>query len=223
VPDAVNVAGGVIHESVRPGIGLMEKLGQFFIGMADTSLASVDIEVRGEIVEHDVSVLKLAALKGIFQRIVSEKVSYVNAPLLAESRGVAVTMVTHEDSPAYRNVLTIRGVLGDGRTISVSGTLMGPKQVQRLVEINGYYIEMPLAEHHIVMIYKDRPGIVAVYGKEFGEANINIAGMQIARESAGGEALSVLTVDSRVDDEILESVAGAIDATVMRPIEIVEL
>ena len=223
VPDAVNVAGGVIHESVRPGIALMEKLGQFFIGMADNSLASVDIEVRGEIVEHDVSVLKLAALKGIFQRIVSEKVSYVNAPLLAESRGVAVSMNTNPESPAYRNVLTIRGVLGDGRNISVSGTLMGPKQVQRLVEINGYYIEMPLAEHHIVMIYEDRPGIVAVYGKEFGEQNINIAGMQIARESAGGEALSVLTVDSRVDDVILESVASAIDARVMRAIEIVEL
>jgi len=143
--------------------------------------------------------------------------------LLAESRGVAVTMITHEDSPAYRNVLTIRGVLGDGRNISVSGTLMGPKQIQRLVEINGYDIEVPLADHHIVMLYKDRPRIVAVYGKEFGEHNINIAGMQIARESAGGEALSVLTVDSRVDDEILEGVAAAIEARVMRAIEIVEL
>ncbi len=73
------------------------------------------------------------------------------------------------------------------------------------------------------MIYRDRPGIVAIYGKEFGEHSINIAGMQIARESAGGEALSVLTVDSRVDDEILERVAHAIDARVMKAIEIVEL
>jgi len=200
VPDAVNVAGGVIHESVRPGIALMEKLGQVFIGLADTSLASISVEVRGEIVEHDVSVLKLAALKGIFQRIVSEKVSYVNAPLLAESRGVDVSMHSDEQSAAYRNLLTIRGVLGDGRTMSVSGTLMGPKQIQKIVEINGYEVEVPIAEHHIVMIYRDRPGIVAIYGKEFGEHSINIAGMQIARESAGGEALSVLTVDSRVDD-----------------------
>ena len=223
VPDAVNVAGGVIHESVRPGIALMEKLGQVFIGLADTSLASISVEVRGEIVEHDVSVLKLAALKGIFQRIVSEKVSYVNAPLLAESRGVDVSMHSDEQSAAYRNLLTIRGVLGDGRTMSVSGTLMGPKQIQKIVEINGYEVEVPIAEHHIVMIYRDRPGIVAIYGKEFGEHSINIAGMQIARESAGGEALSVLTVDSRVDDEILERVAHAIDARVMKAIEIVEL
>jgi len=222
VPDAVNVAGGVIHESVRPGIALMEKLGQVFIGLADSSLSSVSVEVHGEIVQHDVSVLKLAALKGIFQRIVSDKVSYVNAPLLAESRGVDVSMHTDEAAPVYRNLLTIRGVLGDGRTMSVSGTLMGPKQIQKIVEINGYEVEVPIADHHIVMIYRDRPGIVAIYGKEFGEHSINIAGMQIARESAGGEALSVLTVDSRVDDEILERVAQAIDARVMKAIEVIE-
>ena len=223
VPDAVNVAGGVIDQSVKPGITLMENLGQVLIGLCESSLVSVDVTVRGEIVEHDVSVLKLAALKGIFQRIVSEKVSYVNAPLLAESRGVAVTMTTDSVSPEYRNLLEIRGVLADGQSVSVSGTLTGPKHTQKLVEINGYEIEVPLASHHIVMIYADRPGIVAVYGKEFGDQDINIAGMQIARESAGGEALSVLTVDSRVDDAILDRVAGAIDARVMRAIEILEL
>lgn len=223
VPDAVNVAGGVIDQSVKPGISLMENLGQVFIGLCESSLVSIEVTVRGEIVEHDVSVLKLAALKGIFQRIVSEKVSYVNAPLLAESRGVTVSMQTEPESPAYRNLLEIRGVLGDGSSVSVCGTLMGPQQTHKLTEINGYEIEVPLAEHHIVMMYADRPGIVAVYGKEFGEHNINIAGMQIARESAGGEALSVLTVDSRVDDDILERVARATDARVLRAIDILEL
>lgn len=222
VPDAVNVAGGVIDPSVRPGISLMEKLGQVFIGLAGASLSSVDVEVRGEIAQHDVSVLKLAALKGIFQPIVSEQVSYVNAPLLAEARGVGVGMVVNPDSGEYRNVLTIRGILSNGHTVSASATLMGPKQSPKLVEINGYDIEVPLATHHVVMVYRDRPGIVAIYGKEFGEAGINIAGMQIARESAGGEALSVLTVDSRVPDDILERVATAIDATKLIAIEVVE-
>lgn len=223
VPDAVNVAGGVIDPSVRPGIGLMEKLGQVFIGLAGSSLSSVDVEVRGEIAQHDVSVLKLAALKGIFQPIVSEQVSYVNAPLLAESRGVTVGMTVDSDSGEYRNVLCIRGILSDGKTVSVSATLMGPKQSQKIVEINGYDIEVPLATHHVVMVYRDRPGIVAVYGKEFGDAGINIAGMQIARKSAGGEALSVLTVDSRVPDDILDRVATAIDATQLSALEVVEL
>ena len=223
VPDAVNVAGGVIDPYVRPGIPLMEKLGQVFSGLAKNSpITSVDVEIRGELVDYDVSVLKLAALKGIFTNIVSENVSYVNAPLLADQRGIDVRLLTDAGSEDYRNVLTLRGALADGSQVSVSGTLTGPKQIEKIVGIDGYDVEVPLAEHLIVMVYDDRPGIVAVYGREFGEAGINIAGMQIARTTAGGKALSVLTVDSPVPDGILETVRAAIDADVMQAIDITE-
>jgi D-3-phosphoglycerate dehydrogenase len=223
VPDAVNVAGGIIDPTVRPGIPLVEKLGQVFSGLAAHSpLTSVDIEVRGEIVEFDVSVLKLAALKGIFTNVVSETVSYVNAPLLAEQRGVAVRLITETESPEYRNLITLRGALADGSQVSVSGTLVGTKQIEKIVEVNGYDVEVPFAEHLIVMLYTDRPGIVAVYGREFGDAEINIAGMQIARHEAGGPALSVLTVDSPVPASLLASVREAITADVMVSIDITE-
>ncbi len=222
VPDAVNVAGGVIDPYVRPGIPLMEKLGQVFSGLAVSSLAGIDVEIRGELADYDVSVLKLAALKGIFSPIVSEQVSYVNAPLLAEQRGVPVRLITEKESDEYRNVLTIRGGLTDGTQLSVSGTLTGPKQIEKIVEINGYDVEVPIAKHHIVMLYTDRPGIVAIYGKEFGDASINIAGMQIARRTAGGAALSVLTVDSPVPESLLDKLRVAIDANLMREIDITE-
>lgn len=222
VPDAVNVAGGEIDTSVRPGIPLMEKLGQTFAGLASSPITAVDVEIRGEIAEFDVKVLKLAALKGIFTNIVSESVSYVNAPLLAEQRGISVRLTTDAVSDEYRNLLTIRGSLSDGSQISVSGTLTGSKQVQKIVEINGYDVEVPLAEHLIVMVYTDRPGIVAVYGKEFGEAGINIAGMQISRREAGGQALSVLTIDSPAPDALLETVRQAIQADLLRAIDITE-
>jgi D-3-phosphoglycerate dehydrogenase len=223
VPDAVNVAGGVIDPTVRPGIPLVEKLGQVFSGLAAHSpLTSIDIEVRGEIAALDVSVLKLAALKGIFTNVVSETVSYVNAPLLAEQRGVAVRLITDPESPEYRNLITLRGALADGSQVSVSGTLVGTKQIEKIVEVNGYDVEVPFAEHLIVMLYTDRPGIVAVYGREFGEAEINIAGMQIARHEAGGQALSVLTVDSPVPAELLASLRESISADAMVAIDITE-
>jgi D-3-phosphoglycerate dehydrogenase len=222
VPDAVNVAGGVISTVVRPGIPLMEKLGQIFSGLADSPVTSVDVEARGEIAEHDVSVLKLAALKGIFTNIVSETVSYVNAPLLAEQRGIQTRLISDGVSDEYRNLLTIRGGLADGTEVSVSGTLTGTKQIQKIVEINGYDVEVPVADHLVVMVYTDRPGIVAVYGKEFGEAGINIAGMQISRREAGGQALSVLTIDSPAPVDLLERVRVAIDAELVREIEITE-
>lgn len=223
VPDAVNVAGGVIDPSVRPGLPLMEKLGQVFAGLANHAIAALDVEIRGEIAQFDVTALKLAALKGIFSAISSEQVSYVNAPLLAEQRGVAVRLVTETSSDEYRNLLTIRGTLVDGSRISVAGTLTGQRQTQKIVSINDFDVEVPMAEHFIVMMYTDRPGIVAVYGREFGAANVNIAGMQIARQKRGGTALSILTVDSRVDDAVLATVAAEIDASVMKAIEVVEL
>jgi D-3-phosphoglycerate dehydrogenase len=200
----------------------MEKLGQIFSGLAASPVTSVDIEVRGEISEFDVSVLKLAALKGIFTNIVSETVSYVNAPLLAEQRGIQTRLITDAVSDEYRNVLTIRGGLADGTEVSVSGTLTGTKQIEKVVEINGYDVEVPIADNFVVMVYTDRPGIVAVFGQEFGGAGINIAGMQISRRAAGGQALSVLTIDSPAPEDLLDRVRAAIDADLVREINITE-
>ena len=136
---------------------------------------------------------------------------------------MTVRLVTETNSDEYRNLLTIRGTLVDGSQISVAGTLTGTRQAQKIVSINDFDVEVPMAEHFIVMVYTDRPGIVAVYGKEFGDAKINIAGMQIARQQRGGTALSILTVDSRVPDDVLDKVAREIDATMMKAIEVVEL
>jgi D-3-phosphoglycerate dehydrogenase len=224
VPDAVNVAGGIIDPFVRPGITLVEKLGQVLAGVAGQSaLTSLEIDVRGELAAYDVSVYRLAALKGYFTNLVTENVSYVNAPILAEQRGISSSLTVDEQSKDYRNTTTLRGVLSDGSVVEVSGTLSGTRMVEKIIGLNGYEIEVPLAEHHIVMSYADRPGIVAIYGKEFGEAQINIAGMQIARQRAGGQALSVLTVDSPVPDEILERVRTAIQADSLRAIDIVSV
>jgi len=221
VPDAVNVAGGNIDDSVKPGISLAEKLGQVLFGMADTSLVSVEVEVRGEIAAHDVSVLKLAALKGVFQNAVSEQVSYVNAPLLAEQRGVEVKLTVERQSDEYRNMTTVRAVLSDGSLISVSGTVIGPKLHEKIVNINGYDVELSFAEHLVLMVYSDRPGIVAIYGKAFADANVNIAAMQIARQKKGGKALSVITVDSPIDASVLGKLKTDIQASTMKAITVV--
>ena len=115
VPDAVNVQGGAVAEDVKPGLPLAEKLGRVFTALAGEVATKLDVEVRGEIAAHDVRVLELAALKGVFTDVVEDSVTYVNAPLLAKDRGVTVELVTSADSPDWRNVITVRGVLADGR------------------------------------------------------------------------------------------------------------
>ena len=220
VPDAVNLAGGGIDEYVRPGLPLTEKLGQIFAGLAHGPIASLDIEVHGDLSEHQVGALRLAALKGLFSRIVSEPVSYVNAPLLAEQRNLEVRFTADSVSESYRNVITLRGVLTDGTPVSVSGTLTGPKQVAKIVEVNGYEVELPIPENLIVFSYQDRPGIVAAYGNLLGDAGINIAGLQIARDAKQGTALSVLSVDSPVGDDLVEGLRTAIGAETLSVISV---
>ena len=218
VPDAVNVAGGVIDNSVKPGIALMENMGQLLFGICGGTVSAIDVEVKGEIAAHDVTILKLAGLKGFYQNAVQEQVSYVNAPLLALASGVEVKLSVDSKSDEYRNVTSIRATSQDGSYASVSGTVIGPKLIQKIININGYDVDLAVAEHMVLMVYSDRPGVVAVYGKAFAENNINIAAMQVARNSKGGKALSVITVDSPVPADVVQAVGQAIEADVCKAI-----
>jgi D-3-phosphoglycerate dehydrogenase len=220
VPDAVNVQGGVIAEDVRPGIPLTEKLGQIFTGVAGEVAQQLDVEVRGEITEHDVKVLELAALKGVFSSVVEDQVSYVNAPLLAAERGTAVRLVTDPESPDHRNLITIRGTLANGSQVSVSGTLVGIHQRERLVEVNGYDIDIEPTDHLALLTYHDRPGMVGTVGQILGDARVNIAGMQVSRDTMGGQALVALSVDSAIPADTLTEIASAVSATSIRAIDL---
>ena len=214
VPDAVNVSGGVIAQEVRPGIALVDKLGRVFTALAGSVPVQFDVEVRGEITAHDVSVLRLAALKGLFADVVEDQVSYVNAPVLAAERGIDVRLITDPVSPEFRNVVTLRGTLAGGGQVSVSGTLTGPKQVEKLVGIDGLDLELPLADHMLVLRYADRPGVIGVVGGLLGGSGVNIAAMQVGRAAEGGQAVAVLTLDSAISAQAAEDLGREIGATV---------
>jgi D-3-phosphoglycerate dehydrogenase len=222
VPDAVNVQGGSIAEDVRPGLALTEKLGRIFTTLAGGCPASVTVEVRGEIVAHDVSVLELSALKGVFADVVEEQVTYVNAPLLAKERGVEVALVTDAESPDHRNLVTVRGALPNGDQVSVSGTLVGRKQIEKVVALDGYDIDLRPSGHMAFFRYEDRPGVVGVVGHILGAAGVNIAGMQVARDTKGGHAVVALTVDTAIPHEVLTAIVEQIGADYGRAVDLTE-
>ena len=216
VPDAVNVQGGAIAEDVRPALPLTEQLGRILTALAGELPAAVTVEVRGEIIANDVSVLELSAVKGLFTDVVEEGVSYVNAPLLAKERGLEISLVTDADSPDHRNLITVRGSLAGGDSVSVSGTLVGRRQVAKVVEINGFDVDLALADHLAFLRYEDRPGVVGVVGQILGAAGVNIAGMQVARDAKGGHALVALTVDTAIPAATLASIAAEVGADYAR-------
>jgi D-3-phosphoglycerate dehydrogenase / 2-oxoglutarate reductase len=221
VPDAVNVqAGGVVVEEVRPALPLVEKLGHVFTALAGGVATSVEVEVRGELSAYDVSVLQLAALKGVFASVVEEQVTFVNAPALAAERGVEVSLTKDPESPDHRSEITVRGVLPNGDTVSVSGTLSGPRMVEKLTDVEGFDVDLVPADHLVFLRYADRPGVVGTVGAALGEAQVNIAGAQVSRTSQGGDALMALTVDSAVPAEVLEAIGSAIGAHSVRAVDL---
>jgi D-3-phosphoglycerate dehydrogenase len=221
VPDAVNVqAGGLVVEEVRPGLPLAEKLGQLFTGIAGGLASTITIEVRGEIAAYDVNVLKLAALKGVFSDVVEEQVTYVNAPLLAADRGVEVALETEAQSADYRNLVTVRGALADGTTVSVSGTLTGPRQIEKITSIDGFEVDLRPEAHLAFFRYSDRPGIVGAVGALLGDASVNIVSANVSRTTAGGDALMSLSLDDAVPSDVLAEIAEIIGATSARAVNI---
>ena len=179
-----------------------------------------DLVKSGEITEHDVSIWKLAALKGLFQDVVEEPVSYVNAPLLAQERGCEVRLLTDPNSPDFRNVTTLRGTLAEGTVISVAGTLTGPRMIEKVVGVNGFDLEVPISQHMAYFTYVDRPGVVGNVGHVLGEAGINIGGMQVAPDAGDGHALMVLNIDSKIPEAVLAEIRQEIGATTVSVVDL---
>ncbi|NBU93096.1 MAG: phosphoglycerate dehydrogenase [Actinobacteria bacterium] len=221
VPDAVNVKGGAIDQAVRPALPLVEKLAQVATALAGERIASIDVEVRGEIAALDVSVLTTSALKGALISMGAEDVTYVNAPNLATERGLTSAVATDADSPDHRNLVSVRAACADGTQVFVSGTLMGIRQVEKIVAIDKLDLDLKPTNNLLFLRYQDVPGVVGVVGNSLGKLKINIADMQVARTDAGGQALMALTVDSAIPNDLIEVIAKETGAAMVRYVNLV--
>jgi len=131
-----------------------------------------------------------------------------------------VRLLTEPHSPDHRNLVTLRGTRCDGTPVSVSGTLVGITQRERLVEVDGFDVEVEPTQHLAFITYEDRPGMVAAVGTVLGDARINIAGMQVSRDRQGGHALVAMAVDSPLSPQIAEQVRRAMDASAVRVVDL---
>ena len=113
-------------------------------------------------------ILELSALKGVFTPLSEEQVSYVNAPLIAADRGIEAVLVTDADAGDHRNLVRVRLALTDGTSLRVGGILSGPRDVAKLVEIDDFDLEVPLASTWSSCATRDRPGVVGAVGGALG-------------------------------------------------------
>ncbi|MFJ2171219.1 phosphoglycerate dehydrogenase [Streptomyces griseofuscus] len=210
VPDAVNAPGGPVADEVRPYLALADDLGRLFTELAGRrTVTRLEVEVRGEVTRHDVTVLRAGALKGVLARLTPQPLSLVNAAELARETGVFVRFATSSESPAHCSALAIRGVLPDGTPLAVAGALSGHKRTHKLVEVGEHEIDLGLTGRMLFLWYTDEPGAIGRAGQILGAAGVNIADMTVARSD--GRVMAAMSVDSDVPDSLVHRLVAALD------------
>jgi D-3-phosphoglycerate dehydrogenase len=204
VPFAVNVAASEASESVRPFLPLAERVGRLFTGLAGGAFGTLNIEYEGEIADYDCRVLTLSVLKGVLAAVVDEPVSFVNAPQIAEQRGISFRETKSSDARDYVNLIVVRGDQGT----QVAATLFGKQQTPRIVAIDNHSVDLPPSRFMLVVHNDDSPGVIGRVGTALGDAGINISNMDVGQSPSGEAALMVIATDAAIPADIVTALTA---------------
>jgi D-3-phosphoglycerate dehydrogenase len=136
--------------------------------------------------------------------------------LIAQDRGLKLVTMT---SPTARDYVSLVRLTAEGEQ-AIGGTLTGPKNTERLVELWGFGIDMVPTAHMVFLRYVDRPGIIGKIGTILGDADVNVATMQVGRHEAGGDALIAMATDSAVPADVAQRIAEEIGASHVRAVSL---
>ena len=201
VLSTVNVDLGDVSEEVRRFLSVSEHLGRIFVALAGGVPRVLRLHAEGALSQYPLRPLRLSVLKGVLASSSDEPVSYVNAETRAEERGVSVEERPTGEARGYRSLLRVSGVVA-GREVSVGGTV---GRVPLIAGMLGFAIELPVADHLLVINNRDIPGMIGRVGTYLGNLDINIDDMVLGRSDAhAGHALMALTLDRDLNSEELE-------------------
>jgi len=186
---------------IEPYLDVADTAGKIAAQLLGERISGVEVHYEGDIADEKVDLVTASALKGVFSPLEYE-VNSVNAPQLAEDRGIEVTESKTRQAEDFQSLVTV--TVKDGDTeLSVCGTLFAGED-PRIVRIDGYRVDARPYGHMLVARNRDEPGVIGLIGTVLGEAGVNIAGMFNARETIGGEALTVYNLDERLPDDAVE-------------------
>ena len=190
---------------IEPYIAVAETAGKVAAQLLDGRITSVETTYEGDIAEEDVELVTASALKGVFEPL-EWQVNAVNAPRLAEERGIDVTESKTRQTDDFQSLVRVTVHNGED-SIAVEGTLFAGAD-PRIVRIDGFRVDAVPYGHMLVARNTDEPGVIGLIGTVLGDHDVNIAGMYNARETLGGEALTVYNLDHDVPDAAIETLLG---------------
>jgi D-3-phosphoglycerate dehydrogenase / 2-oxoglutarate reductase len=205
VTNAVNIAAVRPEEmeALAPFVPLCEKLGRLAQGLGNGSIDRVVAEFRGRIADHDTRLLGIAVLVGILSGHTEEPVNLVNAPQMAEERGIELVEQRDAISDDFTELVRVRIESGD-EAVEVAGTGVGPRNEPYLVSVWGEGFYLPFAEHLAVFRYSDQPGMIGKVGTFFGEEGVNIISAAVG--ASEDRAVMALTTDAAVQQSTIDRI-----------------
>lgn len=188
-------------QTIKPYYELSEKLGNFLIQVAKGNINEINVTYCGELAElPKKDILTRIILQEILNPILTEPVNLVNAPAVAEKRGLIITESKRKDAKGYNSLIKVE-IVSEDTKISVEGIFV---KEPKIVMINGYKVDVKPEGTMMIAKYTDLPGTIGAIGTKLGEHNINIATMQVGRKELGGEAVMVLKVDEKVPKDVID-------------------
>jgi len=193
---------------IGPHLRFGEKLGRFLSQLAPKRVEHLNINYSGKVNEVDTTAITRSVLKGFLEHAGGSEINEVNAPAFAESLGIKVTETRLSAVGDYTDLLELSAI-AEGKTVSVAGAFFGA--TPRIVNVNSRPVEA--RPHGVVLVLEntDRPGIVGRIGTLLGDHGVNIATMSLSRNQAGGTALTVLNLDTLLDDVLLKKIRASDD------------
>ncbi|NQT19580.1 MAG: phosphoglycerate dehydrogenase [Planctomycetes bacterium] len=193
-------------DGLRPYVVLAEKLGMLLVQMMGTLTHSASIHFRGEINDHDVAPLTRSFACGLLKPVLQQRVTMVNAPVIARERGLEVIEIKSAPHRDYISLITVEGSTGSA-TYSFSGTIFAKDQ-PRIVRVDGLDVDIALRGPMLICHNLDRPGAISHLTTVLARRRINVARMAVGRDQPGGRAVIILNIDEPVTDEIISEIKG---------------
>jgi D-3-phosphoglycerate dehydrogenase len=221
VSTAVNIpsVGAEDMEVLGPFLPLARRLGRLAMTLAEgSSVERIEAAFMGRIADFDTRLLTLAVISGALEGRTEEQVNLVNAPSMAQQRGIVVEEKSVTEAQDFNELIRVTVVAG-GEKVAVAGTGIGPNRVPHLVEVQGRRLTIELTPHVAVFRYADLPGMIGRVGTIFGGHGINISSAAVGHtpdSSSGGQAndeqrlaAMVVTTDAPVPAQVVEEIVAS--------------
>jgi len=205
-PHAMNlpIDESVIPSFVKPFLEMGQKIGFLESQMSKSQIISIKVSGYGEIAEYVDSLATFVAVGAMSQNS-DDTINYVNAEFVAKEKAIEIDAENCGDSSVYKNLITIKLTTSEGTT-TISATIFDDN-VQRIVEIDGFDIEVALRGNMVMFKNTDIPGVIGSVGTTLANNDVNIADFSLARNDKD-EALAVILVDNDVNDKALSELAS---------------